>query len=250
MKRLKLIGEGLYYAEADVGFYGVDIQTRMFVAVLEDGAVWVCSPLILTDDLANDLAALGSVRYVLSPNKIHNQGLSSFAERYPDAAIWASPGLMERRNDIHFKGTLGDRPESEWRADFEQLTTDGNVFFSEVVFFHTKSKTLIVADLIENVTADTFSGKTGEIAAKAMHIFGKPLPSPEFRLYTLDPDAAREKLDTIAAWPFERIVLAHGDFIEENAHDEFRSVSDYLIAETSSRPEYRRAMYRYMATKQ
>ena len=65
---------------------------------------------------------------------------------YPAAELWASPGLPERRRDLRFAGVLGDRPEPAWAPDLDQLTTDGNVFFSEVVFFHAASGTLIVAD--------------------------------------------------------------------------------------------------------
>lgn len=54
--------------------------------------------------------------------------------------------------------------------------------FSEVVFFHRASSTLIVADLVENICASTLPTKTGRVLAKTAHIYGRALPSPEFRM--------------------------------------------------------------------
>lgn len=244
---LKSLGENLYFAEADVRFYGVGIQTRMTVAKLADGGLWVCSPLVLTPELAGELDRLGPVSHILSPNKIHNQGMSSFAGRYPEARLWASPGLEKRRSDLNFHGTLNDKAEPEWVDEFEQITTKGNVFFSEVVFFHKRTRTLIVSDLVENLCAETIQSRMGRAVAKAANIYGRPLPSPEFRAYTLEPATAKAQLDRISEWPFERIVLAHGEFITENAHDVFRAMGDFLTSEARSRPWYRRALYRVLS---
>ncbi|MFT4960981.1 MAG: hypothetical protein ACI92Z_002067 [Paracoccaceae bacterium] len=194
---LSEIGAGLWYGAADVRFYGAQIQTRMSVVRLTNGGLAIISPLVLTDELATALKALGPVQHVLSANKIHNQGLESFANAYPTAQIWASPGSVERRSDIAFAGTLGDAPHADWADIMDQLTTKGNVFFCEVVFFHSASKTLIVADLVENLSDETVKGSIAKAAAKMGHIFGCPLPSPEFRSYTTDATAAAKQLDKI-----------------------------------------------------
>lgn len=83
------IGDGLWYGAADVRFFGAQIQTRMSVVRLSNGGLAIISPLVLTDALEAALKLLGPVQHVLSPNKIHNQGLESFAKAYPKAQIWA-----------------------------------------------------------------------------------------------------------------------------------------------------------------
>jgi hypothetical protein len=45
---------------------------------------------------------------------------------------------------------LGDLPEEAWREDLDQLIFRGSRFIQEVVFFHRKTRTLVLADLIEN----------------------------------------------------------------------------------------------------
>ncbi len=234
------------YMEGTVRFVGVRIQTRMAVSRLDGDALWVCSPLPMTDEIARTLDALGRVAHIVSPNKIHNQGLSSFCARYPHAKLWASPGLPERRPELEYAGVLTDEPEVAWAEHLDQRVTEGNAFFSEVIFFHRASRTLVVADLVENIGPDTLPSKAGRALAKMMRIYGRALPSPEFRMYTFDAEAARQKLDEINTWPFERILLAHGDLITENAHEVFQKVIDHLYVEVKSRSRFRRTLYEAM----
>ena len=48
-------------------------------------------------------------------------------------------------------------------------------------------------------------------------MWNNPKPAPEYQLGWKDKAAARDSLDKILHWDFERIVLAHGDLIEKNA---------------------------------
>ncbi|WP_372570621.1 DUF4336 domain-containing protein [Ruegeria jejuensis] len=241
---------GLHYGEADVTFYGCGIQTRMSVVELPDGGLLVISPLVLTGDLRQELDALGPVRHVAAPNKIHNQGLASFAEAYPRAQIWAAPGLPERCPEIAFAGVVEDDPHPDWSPVLKQALTQGNIFFSEVVFLHIASRTLIVADLVENLADETVkSGATRQLS-KAFHIFGRPLPSPEFRMYTTDAEAAKRSLDHINTWDFDRILMAHGGIITENAHSVLSEVRDFLVSEVTTRSAHRAALYRFFAARQ
>lgn len=152
------IGQGLSYAEGEVRFYGARLMTRMSVVALPGGGCAVISPLLPSPSLLGALRALGPVRHLISPNKIHNQGLPGMAATFPGAQIWASPGLPERLPGLVYAGTLGDAPHPDWAPVLDQHLTRGNLFFSEVAFFHRASRTLILADLVENVTKTTMSG--------------------------------------------------------------------------------------------
>jgi hypothetical protein len=44
-----------------------------------------------------------------------------------------------------------------------------------------------------------------------------PKPAPEYQLGWKDKKAARRSLMKILEWDFDRIIIAHGDLIEENA---------------------------------
>jgi len=243
---LRSFGKNLWYIEGTVRFFGFPIHTRMAVSKLDGDALWVWSPLPMTEQIAHAINGLGRVTQIVSPNKIHNQGLDGFHKRYPAAKLWASPGLPERRPELQYAGVLTDEPEADWSQHLDQRLTAGNSFFSEAIFFHRASRTLIVADLVENISADTFPSTAGRALAKMMGIYGRALPSPEFRMYTFDAGAARQKLDQISAWPFERILLAHGELITENAHEMFQEVIDHLCIEVEGRSRLRRSIYQAM----
>jgi hypothetical protein len=48
---------------------------------------------------------------------------------------------------------------------------------------------------------------------------GNPRPAPEYQLRWRDKKAARRSLVQILEWDFERIILSHGDLIEEDARE-------------------------------
>ncbi len=68
----------------------------------------------------------------------------------------ASRGL-----DLSFDADLGDLPEEAWRGDLDQLMFRGSSFMEEVVFFHRRTRTVILADLIENFEPEKIGGRGG-----------------------------------------------------------------------------------------
>ena len=108
----------------------------------------------LDENLRSRIDALGPVRQLVSPNKIHYAHIGAWKRAYPDAMAWGSPGVRERaasqRIESDFDAELGDGPDPAWREDLDQLVFRGGRFMEEVVFFHRKTRTLILADLIEN----------------------------------------------------------------------------------------------------
>lgn len=143
-------GPSLYTADGPIiSFYGLKLPIRMAVAQLSDGRVWVWSPIPLTDALAQEVEALGPVSYIVSPNKIHHLYMGEWAERWPDARLYASPGLAKKEPNLQFHGELQDAPEPGWADDIDQVIFRGSIMMEEVVFFHRASRTAILGDLIE-----------------------------------------------------------------------------------------------------
>jgi len=104
---------------ASVAFFGFPYPTRMIVVRLADGSLWVCSPIALSPPLAEAVNALGPVRHLVSPNKIHHLFLGQWAQVWPDAKLYASPGLARRRPDLKFARELGDEPDPAWATDID-----------------------------------------------------------------------------------------------------------------------------------
>jgi hypothetical protein len=238
--------DGLFVQDSAVRFYGFRIQTRMAVVRLPRERLFVYSPVSLAESVREALDRLGAVACVVAPNKLHNLALSEYRAAYPAARFYAAPGLPERRPDLRFEAVLSNALETGWEHELDHVLTEGNAFFSEGLFFHSRSRTLLVCDLVENFDRDTAS----PLARAVARIFGvreRPMASPEFRLYTLDTAAAERSLDRARRWDFERIFLCHGRLIESDAKAVFQGVCGELLERVRRRSLASRWLLRRIA---
>jgi hypothetical protein len=236
----------VYTHDGTIRFFGFRLQRCMTVVRLAGDALFVHSPNRLDDGLRGALDALGEVRYVGAPNKMHSFAVDDFAAAYPTAMFCAAPGLPERRPGLAFQRVLGDRPEAEWADELDQAIVEGNAFFREVVFLHRATGTLIVTDLVENIRREHVSW-WGWVVCRMVGVYGRPAASPEHAIYTLDADAAAASLDRILAWDFDRIVLAHGVRIERGGKAVFAQVAEDLVRRARGRGWLKRWFNRRMA---
>ncbi|GAL03450.1 hypothetical protein JCM19237_6344 [Photobacterium aphoticum] len=65
--------------------------------------------------------------------------------------------MIKKRIDLTFNGMLNDRQHWAWRAEIDQEMFSGSPLMEECVFFHKGSRTLIVADLVENFSGHDFN---------------------------------------------------------------------------------------------
>jgi len=211
-------GPSLYLADGPiVSFYGFPYPTRMAVARLPDGSAWVWSPIELTDDLAAAVEDIGPVRHIVSPNKIHHLFMGAWAERWPDARMFASPGLAKRRPDLNFTAELGDDPDPAWAADIDQVIFHGSIAMEEVVFFHRASRTAIVCDLIQRHAAETQTGWKGKLMRLDGLVGDRGSTPREWRASFLRRRFARAARDKVLEWDPERLLIAHGECAQSGA---------------------------------
>ena len=192
---------------------------RMTVVRLAGGGLWLYSPVEIDDQLAAQLAPLGAVAHIVAPNRYHHLFAGGAKQRYPGAALWGVPGLPEKRRDLAFDGVVS--AEAPWRDELDGLLLTSVPKFTEAVFFHRVSRTLICADLIFNIASDP--SLASRFVYRALRVYGKPAQSWYFRKST---DRARvgPQLRAILAWTFERICMSHGDVMDGNAHAVFADV--------------------------
>ena len=215
---LKLFGPNLYVAEGPiVSFFGFPYPTRMAVAQLSDGSVWVWSPVALTEELASAVEELGTVRYIVSPNKIHHLFLSEWIDRWPDAGLFVPPGLARKKPDLRVSAELGDEPDSGWAAEIDQVIFHGSLSMEEVAFFHRASQTAIICDLIQRHPEISLTGWKG-ILMRIDGLVGDHGSTPrEWRASFLRRKPARAARDTVLGWKAERLLIAHGECAQTGA---------------------------------
>lgn len=167
MTALAPFGQDIWTADGTpVSFYGFAYPPRMAIIKLGDGSLFVWSPIALSPALKGEVDALGPVRHLVSPNKIHHLFLGDWRSVYPAARLYAPPGLAHKRRDLSFDTELRDAPEPAWASDVDQVAMAGSWAMTEIVFFHRKSRTAIFADLIENLPPDWFTGWRGWVARR------------------------------------------------------------------------------------
>jgi len=215
---LKEFGPNLYVAEGPiVSFLGFPYPTRMAVARLSDGNVWIWSPVALSMELASAVEALGQVRYIVSPNKIHHLFLSEWIDRWPDASLYAPPGLMKKRPELQFSAELGDEPDPGWAEEIDQVIFRGSLAMEEVVFFHRPSRTAIICDLIQRHHESAISGWRGMLM-RLDGLVGNHGSTPrEWRASFLRRAPARAARDKVLNWKAERLLIAHGECAQTGA---------------------------------
>jgi len=205
-------GQDLYFADGpEVSFHGFPYPTRMAVARISTGEAWVWSPTALTTELAAAVEAVGPVRHIVSPNKLHHLFLSEWKRRWPDAQLYGPPGLARKEKRLHFDAVLGDQPERSWMSDIDQVIFRGSIAMEEVVFFHRASRTAIVGDLIQRFPERMVTGWKG-LVMKLSGLVGQHGSTPlDWRLSFLSRRAARAALQTVLSWKPQRLLVAHGE---------------------------------------
>jgi len=191
-------------------FLGFPYPTRMAVARLADGGLFVWSPIAFDAELAAGVDALGPVRHLVAPNGLHHLYLAQWVGRYPQARLHAAPGLARKRRDLRFDTELGDAPDATWARDFDQVVFGGTFLWKEVVFFHRPSRTALVADLIQRLEPGSIGGPK-ELVMRLWGLVGEGGSTPrEWRASFWNRRVARRALRRALAWDPERLVVAHG----------------------------------------
>jgi hypothetical protein len=218
---------GIWVADGPpVPFLGVPYPTRMTVVRLPGAGLWVCSPIRLDQHLRDAVSARGRVEHLVSPNKLHHLYLADWAQAWPNARLYASPGLAKRRRDLSFTATLGDEPDPAWAADIDQVIVRGSIAMQEVVFFHRKSRTAIVTDLVQRFAPATLHGWR-RLMMTLDGLVGPDGSTPrEWRLSFWNRAAARRAKRKILDWDPQRVIVAHGEWI----HDNGRAVVERALA--------------------
>jgi hypothetical protein len=219
------LAKGIWSQWAPQSFYGLHLGTRMTVVQLGNGQLLIHSPVAMTPELRTEVDALGPVRHIVAPNVYHHLYAGEWKAAYPDALLHGARGLAKRRKDLVIDRELGAETLPDWREHLDTALLKGTVL-NETVFLHRPSRSLIVADLIENFETSPHWPTRAYLKLGGVH--GKPGLSRPLRMLFRDKKRARLALDRILGWDFDRIVLAHGDILESGGNETLREAYGWL----------------------
>lgn len=228
---IEYVPNQIWFKRIRLSYLGVPIGTRMTIVRLNSDSLFIHSPIRLDEQTQAELAKLGRVDFVVSPNNMHHLFIGDFFDMYPSAKIYASPGLPEKRTDLSFKYKLHDIPEPEWAEHIDQMLFLGHPLLREVIFLHKRTGILIVADLIVNFQSD--SHPLTRLVTKIGGIYQRPTPPIDYNLSAENTVRIRASMNRILQWDFDRIILSHGSIVEQNGKAVLKEAFKWLLADKS-----------------
>ncbi|WP_127115482.1 DUF4336 domain-containing protein [Shimia sediminis] len=233
---LKPIGPDIWIVDGPaIRFYGMPFSTRMTVVRLQNGDLWLHSPTVFDESLAAALRAMGQVSHLIAPNWIHYAYVAEWKEAFPEALTYAAPGVAKRAKSrgvqISFDHELrAAQAEEAWQGEIEQMVVQGSRIHHEAVFFHTRSRTLVLTDLIENFEAQNIPWWM-RLFAKPAHILAPDGQMPRDMRMTFRGryNRLRKAVETMIGWAPERIIIAHGRWFDSGAVAELRRAFRFVL---------------------
>ncbi len=193
----------------------VPYPTRMSIVRLDDGALWLASPVACSPRTLEEVSSLGPVCHLLASTPRHHWRLEPWHARFRNARLWScelGPFTLGKRSLPAER--LGDVPPAEWAGQIDQALYRGRGF-QEVTFFHCASRTLLVEDIIQSHPSHPGSPPVNALIT----IGGIAAPGGVPRdIRAITPRrAGREWVEKVLSWDFETLVMAHGPAIRSDA---------------------------------
>ncbi|MEI6729158.1 MAG: DUF4336 domain-containing protein [bacterium] len=220
---LKPFAENVFIVDGQtVDFYGLPFTTRMTVVKLTGGDLFIHSPIPLKQDLKEELDKLGRVKYLIAPNKIHYWYLDRFQKAYPEAITFAAKGVKDRAKqygkNFMVDYVIEDAKNEFWSNEIDHVIMHGNRFMEEVEFYHKPSKTLILTDIYENFEPHKIGLPFRILAWLGGALSPKGGTTRDQQLlYSGHKKELQKSIEKLKSWDTQKIILAHGKCITENA---------------------------------
>jgi len=202
--------------------------------------------------------------YIVYGNCLHHIYAEDWIFAFPDAKLCGPEELITKmkkdptRQTLKFDYELNNKPKQHnsdsentsddvatagqppWYDEINYFLSDKecNGFIEEVVFYHQRSKSLIVTDLIQNHNVDSCPGydKNKKFIYRCVGISkttGGGIPIDYkcgFHFPFGNIQKARQTLQqALDWWDFDKILITHGDSIIENAREYYSSFINVKI---------------------
>jgi hypothetical protein len=207
----------------------------MTVIRLADGDLLLHSPTPFDAALQQEIGKLGRIRHLVAPNVAHWRWLGDWQRTCSGTTTWAAPHLRSRsqvrRSQVRLDMDLGAAPPAAWAADLDQIIVPGGVGFTEVAFFHRPSRTLVLADLVQNLDAAKLPAAVRPFARLAGVVAPVGKAPVYLRLIVrMNRPAAMAAARQLVALAPDKVIFAHGAWFERDATAALRRSLAWLLA--------------------
>jgi hypothetical protein len=230
---LTKLNNNIWYVNQKQSYHGMEVGTRMTIIKLSDNSVVLISPVEINEELATKIQKIGVVSIIIAPNLYHHLYLSGAAKRYQSATIFAARGLKNKYPDLQIR-ELGEFPPDSFTQNIQYTELSGYavqeifhpVVLNEIVFFHLPSKTLILTDGAYHIGRS--SPFISRLVAKLSGLYYFLGPTAMEKRASKDRVSLRESVNRILNWPFEAVIMAHGEVIESGGKTKFQKGFEWL----------------------
>ena len=117
----KEFAENLWVVEDEKFSVGVlQIGSRMAIIRLNDGNLFVHSPIALSKIIKDSIDSIGKPGFIIAPNTMHHLFLKQFYNEYSDIELYIVSKLRKKLTDLPLAKDLVDGLDYPWNDDIKQ----------------------------------------------------------------------------------------------------------------------------------
>ena len=218
--------------EFGLPFLKLPFTTRTTIVRLPGGRLFVHSPTALTRDLVDAISEIGTVFWIIAPNRLHYWWLPEWRKAYPYAEVFVAPKVKERAGKrIDFPVSVVEGAgEYPWSERIDTFAAVGD-YMTELVFFDRMTQTLILTDLIENFEERRYKpGWVRWLLRRSGVTDPEGKMPPDLRLtFRRRRKDLRVLVEKLIALDPQRIIIAHGRWYERDGAAELRRAFSWLL---------------------
>jgi hypothetical protein len=236
LNTLKRVCDDVWIVDGPVIRFGmpwpkIPFPTRMTVIRLGEH-LFLHSPTPIQPGLKMEMEQAGRPSWIVGPNRLHYRWVPDWHETFPSAAVYLAPRAERRAGQrITFPHQTLERPQGHpWDESIATLLVTGS-FMTEAVFFHRPSRTLVLADLIENFELHKTESlwhrwliKAGGVAAP-----NGQMPRDMRLTFATHKDHLRAAVETMIGWHPARVIFAHGQWFENDGTSRLRQAFRWIL---------------------
>jgi len=237
LNTLKSIADDVWIVDGPVIRFGppwlkMPFPTRATIFRLANAGLFVHSPTPLVPELRAEIEKIGSPRWIIGPNRIHYWWIPDWHAAYPDAEIYLASKIKQQAGDrLNLDCALLDRASGyPWDDQIATLPITGS-YMTEVEFFHHRSRTLVLTDLIENFEPRRLNTFVMRFLTWVGGVRDPNGSTPrDMRMsFSRNRREFRAAVERMIDWNPERIILAHGRWYDSNGCAELQRAFRWVL---------------------
>jgi hypothetical protein len=211
----------------------IPLPIRMTIIRVQDGSLMLHSPTRYDSTLRRSLEEFGAINHIIAPNSAHWMFVKQWQEHCPSVETWGAPGLSKRwpvkRAGVRLDHELTPDVRTPWSDEISHIIVKG-IGFAEVALMHERSRSLVLADLVQNLEAD----KLPPVLRPAARLAGVVAPHGRAPVYLraivkMKRNEAAAAARRLVNFKPRFVIFSHGQWYAEDATARLASALDWLL---------------------